>query len=327
MSKRVISLSLYGREARYLEAVKPLVEDIAQFFPGYVPRFYVSQEIEEGLISQLRERGCEIIHKERKGGVDGTFWRFLAAADKEAERVLVRDVDTRMGLRDQQANEAWLRSAKDFHIIRDLPCHVKEIMGGLWSCRGEKIPQMAQWVDKWPFKRHYSDDELFLSIKVYPWVIDRAYIQSDTNVFRNEEVHPCPPFVDEHPTVDSMGGYMFGPQAKEEIKRIMPKRGKNIHALPVRIWVMIYALNRPFAICFRRFNCFLLYYLRSDFFGRLAQFLDSCWPFWMDSCLLYVWKLLYPFRKYESCLIKQIDKLRALKGQAIRRLKSIIDAD
>ena len=50
MSKRVISLSLYGREARYLEAAKPLVEDIAQFFPGYVPRFYVSQEIEEGLI-------------------------------------------------------------------------------------------------------------------------------------------------------------------------------------------------------------------------------------------------------------------------------------
>ena len=99
MSKRLFSFSLFGTSPRYLDAAKPLVEDIHKLFPGYTPRFYVSQEIEEGLITQLKDMGCEIVHKERKGLYDGTFWRFLVAGDPETELVLIRDVDTRMGLR------------------------------------------------------------------------------------------------------------------------------------------------------------------------------------------------------------------------------------
>ena len=306
MPKRVISLSLFGREARYLEAAKPLVEDIAQFFPGYVPRFYVSQEIEEGLISQLRERGCEIIHKERKGGVDGTFWRFLAAADKEAERVLVRDVDTRMGLRDQQANEAWLRSAKDFHIIRDHSHHRKEMLAGLWSCRGEKIPQMAQWVDKWPFRYHRESDQCFLAIKVYPWVIDRAYIQSDTNVFRNEELHPCPSFVDEHPTVDCMGGYTFGSEAKEKIKEEMPRRGKHKHGMPIGIFLlntlMIAFLLRPLTLW--RLSIKISLIPRS-----MYPIMDRYWPPGMTMYLFYVWEITRSIKRYMVSLIKNSDRI------------------
>ena len=74
MSKHVISMSLYGRSPRYLDAAIPLVEDIHRFFPGYVPRFYVSQEVEEGFLLRLVEMGCEIVRKERKDDIDGMFW-------------------------------------------------------------------------------------------------------------------------------------------------------------------------------------------------------------------------------------------------------------
>ena len=92
MPNRLISFSLYGTDPRYLEAALQVVSDAKKIFPGYVPRFYVSQEIEEGLITNLKEAGSEIVRKERKDGIDGMFWRFLAAADPEAEVVLVRDV-------------------------------------------------------------------------------------------------------------------------------------------------------------------------------------------------------------------------------------------
>ena len=57
MNRRVFSFSLYGTDACYLDAAKPIVEDIHKFFPGYIPRFYVSQEIEEGLITSAQRHG------------------------------------------------------------------------------------------------------------------------------------------------------------------------------------------------------------------------------------------------------------------------------
>ena len=57
------------------------------------------------------------------------FWRFLAVADPEVEVVLVRDVDTRFGLRDKQSNDAWLASGKDYHIVRDHEFYREEMMG------------------------------------------------------------------------------------------------------------------------------------------------------------------------------------------------------
>ena len=215
MSKRLISFSLYGTDARYLDAVKPVVEDVHTFFPGYTPRIYVSQEIEEGLIHQLKDMGAEIIHKERKYHADGMFWRFLAVGDPEAEIVLVRDVDSRMGLRDQQANDAWLASGKDFHIIRDHEYHRKEIMGGLWACRGEKILHIEQLIANWKYKTFYGNDQIFLAVKVYPWIRNHAYIQSDINIFRGEEVHPCPPFIIENEIILCLGGHPSMTSARE----------------------------------------------------------------------------------------------------------------
>ena len=43
MGKRLISFSLYGTEPRYLGSALQIVSDARGVFPGYTPRFYVSQ--------------------------------------------------------------------------------------------------------------------------------------------------------------------------------------------------------------------------------------------------------------------------------------------
>ena len=80
MPNRLISFSLYGTDPKYLGAALQIVSDTKKIFPGYLPRFYVSQEIEEGLITNLKEAGSEIVRKERKDGVDGTVLAILGSS-------------------------------------------------------------------------------------------------------------------------------------------------------------------------------------------------------------------------------------------------------
>ena len=218
-----------------MEGALQIVDDARLRFPGYVPRFYVSQEIEEGFLLRLVEMGCEIVRKERIDGIDGMFWRFLAAADEEAEVVIIRDVDTRFTIRDKQAHDAWLASDKDFHIIRDHHFHSAEIQGGLWACRHEKIPHIAQLIDAWPRKRHFFDDQRFLSTWIYPLIRDRAYIQSDIALFYGEEVHPCPSYTDiGSAVVQCMGGYPALPvsDVKSYIRERLSKKSKIEYRVP-----------------------------------------------------------------------------------------------
>ena len=193
-----------------------------------------------------------IIRKERKDGIDGMFWRFLATAEPEIEVVLVRDVDTRFGLRDKQANDMWLASRRDYHIVRDIGSHRDEIMGGLWSCRGEKIPHMEQLIANWKKKSFRGYDQAFLAFRVYPWIRDLAYIQSDINVFRGEDVHPCPEYTDVEDTALVCMGSQPGPYSIESIdshnasRQKYRRTGKHVVQIPIRIrWSLMRLPHRP----------------------------------------------------------------------------------
>jgi len=64
---------------------------------------------------------------------EGTFWRFYAAAD--ADVMICRDVDSRLGLREKFAVDEWLESDKDCHIMRDNEEHGAPICAGMWGAR------------------------------------------------------------------------------------------------------------------------------------------------------------------------------------------------
>jgi hypothetical protein len=50
-------------------------------------------------------------------------WRFLVAADTDVERYVVRDIDSRLSLREQAAVDEWIESQKKSHVMRDHSSH------------------------------------------------------------------------------------------------------------------------------------------------------------------------------------------------------------
>jgi hypothetical protein len=133
--------------------------------------------------------------------VDGMFWRFLPASENELDILLVRDIDSRLSLREVLAVQEWVGSGKGFHIMRDHPYHTCLVMGGMWGCRGNILSNLPYLVWKWRLMRlvigqrsfHQKGlDQAFLSKIVYPLIEDDVLIHSEFVRFEGEQVRPFP---------------------------------------------------------------------------------------------------------------------------------------
>ena len=143
-------------------------------------------------IAELQQEGGEVIKKERKHFVDGTFWRVLPASEPDVDILIVRDTDSRIGLRERIAVDAWLQSGKGFHIIRDHPFHDTPILAGLWGRRNHIVPQMAWLIDRWKRFARKGDDQEFLSRCIYPRVRHDALIHTEFSQYKGEITERIP---------------------------------------------------------------------------------------------------------------------------------------
>jgi hypothetical protein len=170
-------------------------------YTGWTCRFYVSQEVQDPVIRQLRDAGAEVARRQRRYEADGLFWRFFPASESGVDAVIVRDVDSRLSERERLAVEEWLDSGAAIHIMRDHPNHRNLIMGGMWGCRAGAIPSVRRLIWNWRWRRwrkglpafdRYGLDQLFLSEMVYPRCRHSACIHTDWVRFSGEAVRPFP---------------------------------------------------------------------------------------------------------------------------------------
>ena len=175
--KNVISFCLWGNNLKYtLGAIKNC--DLAdKYFPGWICRFYIGEDIPHPIVDQLRERGnVELIHMSGPCDRTAMFWRFLAASDPEVNAMLSRDTDSRLCAREAAAVNEWMESNKDFHIIRDHPYHATEIMGGIWGVRNGLLSNMKNMVEDYKKVNFWQVDQNFLKEKIYPLVHTHALV-------------------------------------------------------------------------------------------------------------------------------------------------------
>jgi hypothetical protein len=191
VTKKLISFSLYGDDQDYQRGAVANLRVSKEIYPGWICRFYVSQEISENTVEALITGGGEVVRKQRKGLHDGMLWRFLPAGESDITLLLVRDTDALLSLRERHAVDAWIASGKRFHIMRDIPAHKELIMGGLWGCRGQVIPNMASLIEGWS-SHSFGADQSFLRRKVYPKIKQDVVIHSDFVAFKGETVFPFP---------------------------------------------------------------------------------------------------------------------------------------
>ena len=192
MPKRIISFSIFGEAAIYLEGALRNVRLAASVYPGWTPRVYCSNEIPSQLIARMQEAGAEIVHKRRISAVDGTFWRFLPLADPKLDAVIVRDVDSRINEREKAAVDEWLASGRSLHIMRDHPFHKVPIMAGMWGGRGGCVPEMADLIERWSLWQNKGQDQDFLRDVIYPRFQDDCLVHSDLYEFDGETAVPFP---------------------------------------------------------------------------------------------------------------------------------------
>ena len=199
--KKVIAFSLYGTKQMYQDGAIENSKLVKKYYPDWECRFYVSQEIPESTIAQLKANGAFVIYKIRTDEVDGTFWRFLPMSERNIDYLIVRDADSRISSREVEAVKAWISSDKTFHIMRDHPGHAILIPAGMFGVKGNTIDNIEELIEKWKEKRkrkkrgwanEYGLDQLFLAQEIYPKIKDSVLIHTDLIRFSTEVTIPFP---------------------------------------------------------------------------------------------------------------------------------------
>ena len=150
---KYICFSLYGSNPLYHEGLIRNLKSIQSKLEDYVPLVYVSKALDKTFIEEIRTLGAVVEVEKDDWPQNGMFWRFQAIFNTSAERILVRDCDSDVLLRDVAAIRAWEKSELAFHIMRDHPLHAAPIMGGMW---GAKVELVRSLFDKNDFKLYLN---------------------------------------------------------------------------------------------------------------------------------------------------------------------------
>ena len=163
--KKIISFSLYGSSPKYCVGAIENVKLQKTLYPDWICRIYYNDTVPTNYIQQISNLGAEVIDMSNTSMRDhGMFWRFLVCDDREIERFICRDVDSRLNSRERAAVEEWIESGKSFHIMRDHPWHDILVLGCAWGLKNTfnfSVEEMINdFIKNKPFK--YGDDQIFL---------------------------------------------------------------------------------------------------------------------------------------------------------------------
>ena len=159
--RRVIAMSLYGRDPRYTWGALRNAQLVPVHLPDWTLRVYVAADpapprlaVPPRIVNKLRLLGVEVARVSATGNSMAASaarnWRLLAADDRRLDYFLVRDADTRLSKREAAAVRDWTstvakladddrgapHAAGALHCVRDHPKHAdRPLVDGLWGGR------------------------------------------------------------------------------------------------------------------------------------------------------------------------------------------------
>jgi len=148
--KKVIAMSLFGKNAKYSWGAIRNAQLAPIFFPGWKLRIYVTSRrskaadvkswlVPKRILNKLKQLGAELAYVTTKS-IPPFFWRYLVVDDSGVDYFIVRNADSHLSERDASVVSDWLQrqtsneSLNALHCIRDHPNHAKmAIVDGLWG--------------------------------------------------------------------------------------------------------------------------------------------------------------------------------------------------
>ena len=200
MEKNVIAYSLWGEKPLYWLGALRNIEQVKKYFPNWICRFYIDKYSNIELINTIKGDNVEVVLVDSNNSLNGMFWRFAAASDPDVNIFLSRDCDSRFSNREVHAINEWLKSEKDFHIMRDHPYHSVPILGGMWGCRNGLMIKigLSDKIREWNIRNkevtnwQNGIDQDFLGQCVYPLVVGDSMEHSEFGLRYGGEIRPFP---------------------------------------------------------------------------------------------------------------------------------------
>ena len=186
--RKVIAMSLFGKDPKYTYGAIRNAQIVKMFFPGWNLRFYIpsasSKEewlVPERIIFRLQLLGAEMVHVMPSLNIPPQFWSALIADNKSVNYFLIRNPDQRLSDRDFELVEDWLNTKRPFHCIRDHQSHVPlSIVQGLWGAKVEDFAKlrsvsMLATIQQAILKAKSTSVQEFLNAVLWPLVKSSAY--------------------------------------------------------------------------------------------------------------------------------------------------------
>lgn len=162
---KVISFSLWGENPKYTVGAIRNAELATTVYPDWKCRFYIAKDVPDSVTSQLLQMdNVEIIHKwQEEPDWTSMFWRHETCWDDSVDVSIFRDTDSRLAQREKAAVDAWLKSDKTFHIMRDHPFHRYTMLGGMWGYKKNPKYNMKAIFDRANKINQYGTDYQFFA--------------------------------------------------------------------------------------------------------------------------------------------------------------------
>lgn len=133
---KLISFSLYGNVDMYMAGAIENCRLARTVYPGWHVVVYVDQACPA---AALMAEGATVRRMRNSQEHSGMLWRFLPAWEKCVKRVIFRDCDSRLNVREAAAVAAWERSGLRAHSMHDHAHHRPKhlpLFGGMWGVVG-----------------------------------------------------------------------------------------------------------------------------------------------------------------------------------------------
>lgn len=164
---KYISFSLFGNQPKYLVGLEKNIELAKKFYPDWKVIVYTANN---EYVDKYTSLGALV--KLVNTNAVATMWRFFVHDLDDCEIFIIRDADSRIGQREVDAVNEWLKTDKILHLMRDHPHHGYLIMGGMWGMVPQKDFNMQKECEEFIKKRHTNKwsmtDMDFLRDVVYP---------------------------------------------------------------------------------------------------------------------------------------------------------------
>lgn len=173
---KIISMSVWGNDPRYIIGAKRQVELAEKYYPDWKVRIYTDDPFN---LDDLRGK---VDMRKISDGTYGMFWRFLPMFESEDNIVMVRDSDSRITVREAKCVEEWLNSDKSFHTFKDHDAHYEfPIIGCAFGYKGafdnDTLRIMINFMNQ---HKYYLSDQYFLRDYIWPLIKDDTLLHSMT---------------------------------------------------------------------------------------------------------------------------------------------------